>query len=310
MSNLSVVRYRILIVLYFFFALPVVAGESGYLSNIQKLTQDNNSIAPVFSPSDTTLLAFTRQKYQGIYLLHTSTSVRALSVNKSVDKLTDNERAGFGFAWSGSKIVARFETNGKKQAVTIDTIDKKYTALSKQAVELSLPTVHNTGIFFVQDKNEVKLDTDRMRSQSVANRLTVFEKNGHIIVNDRSVNFPQTECWLPTIAPDAQKVSFECWQGIYVYDITKNRTFHLGKGASVSWTPNSQQLLYEITQDNGVTITKADIMLVNYDGSQPINLTANTNMMTRRPSINANNQQIAFDDGENIYLADITLGSR
>lgn len=297
--------FYLLVIPFFTFLLsPVIAAEqSGQLSNIQQLTQDNNSIAPVFSPTDTTLLAFTRQKYQGIYLLRTQTGVRSLAVQ--VNELTDNKQAGFGFAWAGDKIVSRFEVAGKKQVGTIEVSSKKYTALSEQAVELSVPTVYERGVFFTQNKAAVDLPNDRLRSQSVTEKLTVFEQDGQIIVNDRPVNFPNTECWLPTLSPDAQKVSFECWQGIYVYAIQQNKSFYLGRGGSVSWLPNSLQLLHEVTEDNGVIITQSDIILVNYDGSHPTNLTQNTDIIARRPSINHDSRQIAFDDGDNLFLADL-----
>lgn len=304
--------FNVLIYLFLLIFPTYLMADSAVIVNVQKLTQDNNSIAPVFSPADTTVLAFTRQKYQGIYLLNTKNKTRKgiLSTDSAVNELSNSQQAGFGFSWSreGAKILSRFEQSGKKQAGAIDISSKQYTALSQQTTELSVPVIHQGDVFFMQDNAEmqVNLSPNRLRSQATSD-LTVFEKEGHIFVNHRTVNFPQTECWLPMISPDARKISFECWQGIYVYDIEKNRTVYLGKGSSVSWFPNSQQLLYEIAEDNGVIITSADIILVNYDGSHPINLTANLDIIARRPSISPDNQQIAFDDGANIYVADFTV---
>jgi len=286
----------------------VFAQNADYLDNFQQMTHNGNSIAPLFSPIDNTVLAFTQLKFQGIYLLHLNSTLRT---RQRVDTLTE-AKAGFGFSWSndGQNIVARINQQGQKQIGVIDISTRQYTDFTGNSQHISLPTVRQNTAFFINDDAKVALDLSQKRSLNLEIvDFPVFERKARITVGDKIVNPPNMQCWLPKISPDGEKLCFECWDGLYLYDILKENTIHLGKGTNAQWSHNNQRLIYEKTSDDGHTITQSDIFMVNSDGMNEVNLTANIDEIIRRPSFSPDGKQVAVDINGDIFIADLIEGA-
>jgi len=285
----------------------VFAQNADYLGNFQQMTQNGNSIAPVFSPMDSTVLAFTQLKFQGIYLLHLNSSVRS---TERIDSLTEAQ-AGFGFSWAsdGENIITRTSNNAQKQVGMINILTQQYTDFTGNAQKISLPTVRKNTAFFINDNAKVAIDISQKRSLNLKNvDFPVFERNARITVGDKIVNPDDMQCWLPKISPNGEKLSFECWDGLYLYDITEENRIHLGKGTNAQWSQDSQRLIYEKTSDDGHIITASDIFMVNNDGRGEVNLTANIDEIVRRPSFSPDGKQVAVDIDGNIFIADLIEG--
>lgn len=295
---------------YYFLASAIttaVAQETSYLANFQQMTQNGNSIAPVFSPTDNNVIAFTQPKFQGIYLLHRNSTLRTTS---RIDTLTEAQ-AGFGFSWAGDgkNIIARITQHGQKQVGTLDILTKHYTDFSGYSGKISLPTVRQSTAFFVNGTSPVAIDMSKKRSLDIKTlNFTVFEHNAHITINGKPIHSEDMQCWLPKISPDGEKLCFECWDGLHIYDIAKENSLSLGKGTNAQWSQDSRYVIYEKTSDDGHEITSSDIFIANSDGTNVRNLTENTDEIVRRPSFSPDGKQVAVDINDNIFIADLILG--
>ena len=289
---------------------PVAQGALG---DLQRLTLDRNSIAPVFSPNDGNLIAFSRDKYAGVYLMHMRRSLDAsgretLSV-AATDTLDESTQSGFGFSWAGGgeHIVFRGEGDDGEQAKVFNVRTKEVTPLSEPAEEVSVPTAHSYGVFFTRGAQSTRLPLPGMR-QSMADAPLIEDHDSRIGVDGETVN-PSAEepCWLPRLSPDGEKLSLECWSGLYVYVLKTKQRHAIGPGTNARWSADSGKLAYERTQDDGHMITASDIYLVNYDGSGKVLLTAEQAEIVRRPSLSPDGTRLAIDIDGDIYLADVVL---
>lgn len=290
------------------------------LTHIRQLTFDGNSIAPVFSPTDKALMAFTQHKYKGIYLLSTKErqqGIGALSVTpEPIKPLTKQEKSGFNFSWAqgGKNIIFRGqdEKNKTRHTGMVSIEKQQYIEFSGAAKTLSVPTVNRNTITFVQDKQEVSVDISQyqqgMTGLAVAPTApapSIYARDGRIWIDEETVSPATAQCWLPVVAPDGDKVVFECWEGLYVYQLSNQVLFFLDAGSSPRWGQDSTYLVYEQTEDDGHVITRADAFRIRYDGSEKHNLTANLDALVRRPSLSHDGQHIAFDIQGNIFIANI-----
>jgi hypothetical protein len=291
-----------------------VEATPGGLSNLRRLTTDQHSIAPVFSPTDANLIAFTKDKYQGIYLLHMRRSLSAegaesVSVAAESEITPAQSLSGFGFSWTGTgeHIVFRNSEEDGAQAALVNVRTKETTLLSDKSAQVSVPTAHKQGIFFSRNAQGARLPLPGMR-QSAANATPpIVEADGEIRVDGKSINPPGDICWLPRLSPDGLKLVMECWGGLYSYELKSAKLHFLDHGSSANWAVDSQRLAYEQTQDDGHRVTASEIFLINYNGSDKVLLSGDLDEIVRRPSLSPDNRQIAVDIGGDIYLADIVL---
>jgi len=70
----------------------------------------------------------------------------------------------------------------------------------------------------------------------------------------------------------------------------------VGQGLNASWLPNSQAVVYQITEDDGQEITGSDIYMFNLNSKKATQLTNTTEVFEEYPSVSKDNQQILYTD--------------
>ena len=92
-----------------------------------------------------------------------------------------------------------------------------------------------------------------------------------------------------SLSPDQSKIVFEVMGGnMYKINVDGSGLTDLGKGNRPKWSPDSKNITYMITDDNGYEIISSDIYLINSDGSEKINLTNSNNSNNSNPENNNN----------------------
>ena len=273
------------------------------LTNIRQLTNDGQSIAGSFSPQDQQLIAFSRPKYQGVFLLRWEQADRQLRQRGNVLQLDDAKQSGFQFQWlpSGDAIVARRAIAETTQQIVLLDIQQGLQPLSAPSEQLSVPVVGDTGIAYTDAQQAVQQQSQHSRWRQRELNLP-YEQDSKIIWNQQTISPPLTQCWLPQLAPNQQQVVFECWIGMFVYVLDTQRLISLGKGVAPRWSADSQWLVFEDSKDNGTQVTQAEVVMVKADGSSRTVLTEDWAGLARRPALSADGEYVLFDDGKNVFL--------
>ncbi len=282
------------------------ANEIG-ITNLRKLTDSGDNIAPSFSPTDNNLIAFTKQKYNGIYTLQLDNNRRSNGA-ASGQSVVDAPKSGFGFVWSpdGKAIVFRAGETGSTHAGLVDINNKQQTNLSDQSSDISIPVIKDGKVFFTKDGVETQKELLSNAARRSANSgVSVAQNNGRILIGGSQISKDGIACFFPKVSPDSQKISYECMDGLYVYHISTNQTISLGAGSNAQWSSNSAKLVYEQPIDNGHDVVKSDVFIVNADGSNKINLTEGIDQIVRRPSLSPDGKKLAVDVNGDIYVVDL-----
>ncbi|SEH04601.1 hypothetical protein [Candidatus Venteria ishoeyi] len=293
------------------FPIMGIAQEEVFFSNPKKVTETGDSIAVIFSPTNNNIIAYTDRAYSKIYTLSLDNSVNANTRRsmKSISVVSEKSKSGFGFQWTdnGENIVFRAGEFGSSEVILVNIDGNEYTSLTEKVANVSIPILQNNKISYLKDGMLVSqnLPYKGARRHSEYN-VNFFQKNGKIVLDSNQISPKNIACFLPKISPNLLSLSYECIDGsLYVYNIITKNTVLVGLGSNIKWSSNGMKLVYERPFDNGYEIISSDIFIVNIDGTNPVNLTDNIDLIVRRPALSHDGKKIATDIDGDIYIADL-----
>jgi hypothetical protein len=105
-------------------------------------------------------------------------------------------------------------------------------------------------------------------------------------------------------SPDGTWVAFQgLATGIHLYERASGRLVHLGPGTAPAWSPGSDRLVFERTEDDGHDILGSELHLYDLGARRLTAITSTADRIERRPSFGPDGRTIAFDDDRGtIYL--------
>lgn len=100
----------------------------------------------------------------------------------------------------------------------------------------------------------------------------------------------------PIISPDGKKIVFKVIGGnLQVYELANFQLHDLGAGERPNWSPDSERIIYQISTDDGHTITSSDIYIIKFDGTKKTAVTLTKNVYEMRPSFFPGGKNIIYD---------------
>lgn len=266
--------------------------------------EGTNFQAPIWSPDGNTI-ALTADQYRGIWIANANGS--------NLKQVTDAD-AGYGMTWSvdSKSLLTRLNTvenRRRNHAIAIFNTDGSFTQITETRSKMeTLPKWAQYGekVVLIQNEKIEAFDSGKEIPQQFKTRPSqafyVLKSNeiakGKIPTNstENISPFDNAQYLNLEISPDGQKLAFEVYGGnLFVMNVDGSNLVDLGKANRPSWSPDSNYLVASISEDNGYNITKGDVFAFSVDGSQKINLTANTDLIAQNPNWSPTGSKIAFD---------------
>jgi len=177
------------------------------------------------------------------------------------------------------------------------------TDYRKQIPALPRWTVDNSQIYYYNGKNLEFVETGKQSKVSIFKPL-YFLKGGNLYTQG-SVNnltaaakpLTDAETISVRISPDGQKISYKILGGhLYVMNIDGSNRIDLGRGSRARWAPDSQYLVYMVTEDDGYQFLSSEIFISRIDGTEKVQLTETADQIEMNPCWSPDGTQIIYNE--------------
>lgn len=248
--------------------LPKTNG-SARLVNPEAITtpEEGDFMAPRWSPDGLELM-FSKAGYSGLY-------TKGILGGELV-QITGKEHIGYGAEWTDDgKIVAK-NNKGERQEFNPDG--------SPASGVDPISDANITGAFNTND--------------------TVYYRAnpGEAPV---PVSTGEDRYYGGVVSPDGKYIAYNGLEtGIYVKPVDGSAPpVHIGEGTNPTFTPDSNALVYSVTQDDGDKLLAGDLYMSSLDGKNISNLTENTAGIALKPSVSPDGQKVAYESNGQIFVA-------
>lgn len=285
--------------------------KQGPADSPELLTADMQPYAYIQWSPDGSMLSFTEAGGSVLYVF--SLDERQKRV------LTEDEGAGFGHQWShdGSQILyraTRFEDGERYQQIRAIGLDGVQTIFSGEYDRISPHAWRYEGRTMsafspdavlrkgVGEEKQLSFDVSEesaIRDLPDFNRSFYFDE-GYLYLVDHMTGekslLNEKESYNAVMSPDGRKVAFTEIDELVVMNLDGTGRRELGFGHYPTWL-NNEQLVYEITTDDGMEYLTGDIYMINIDGTGKTNLTQ-SDQIERYPAASPDGSRIAFSTEE------------
>ena len=286
-----------IIILIFISTLFITSGNMTIAQNVLIKDESIAYIAPEISP-DGRYVAFTSKGYTGLWTMRTD--------GYSLRQFSSVRGAGYIKRWSpDSKWILYRENNSGRQELKIGEVftrnvssigisvkkfeDVRWIDSDKLYIRSGTEISYIRSGLNVQDSKKnhsvVHTDSEKIYLESLE------KKSADIIDPVLGVRYIE-----PVLSPDGSKLAFEIVGGnLQVYELNNFQLHDLGEGSSPRWSPNGEKIVYQLTRDDGHRVISSDIYLINFDGTDKLQLTKTQDLHEMRPSFYPKGNRIIYD---------------
>jgi len=290
--------------------------KQGVVINIQQITNDETRYTGIKWSHDGTKISFTSDIYDGIYLYDFAT--------KEKRTLTKESSAGFNHEWSldDNHILyraTRYEEFDRFQYISAVDLNGHRTRMSSeynsiqtsswrydQQVKYAILAEHkglrsNATLSF-------DIDMDSIVAIRPSFNNSFLYREGELFLVDFKGSLTKlnnNDSFNPVFSPDGTKIAFTEIDELVVMNIDGTNRRSYGQGHFPSWV-NSNQIVYEVSTDNGHFFLTGDIFMCNIETEETVNLTK-SEQIYKYPSVSPDGNRIAFIKYETgmVYIMDL-----
>jgi len=274
---------------------------------------------PTWSP-DGKFIAMTGENYRGIWIMDFDGII--------FQQLSDEERIGYRFCWSNDsrEVACRLIKSTPHQRLKAIKVFDIQTGLNRLVTDYRSGTgfpawiENDQKICFMENEKLRIVNTERnsknflQKDSKTTNDVILLEINGRLLlytgqkeIQTIVVN-PESRLLNAQLSPNKQKLTFEMANArIYVMNLDGTEMTDLGPGSHPRWAPDSKNIVYFISKDDGERIIEADIFMTDIRGEQKYQLTQTDDRIEMHPDWSPEGNRIIFDEYETgiIYLIEL-----
>lgn len=297
------------------------ALKEGTLSNVTRLTNDADRYEnPRWSP-DGTKISFTNEGYEGLYVMDVdgnhkmqlsnastvgymhqwSADSREILVRDTRYKSGDNGLERVHAAWvlglDGNKTRATADANYMQPGAW------RYSSAGNKSIlvdDNKANAISLTKVPSVIMKKAARAIVSDISFICDGDALWVVDAAG----NKKIINNEASFC--PSLSPNGKMVAFTQIDDVVVMNIDGTGKRMLSRGFNPSWV-NNNQIVFEITTDDGHEYQTGDLYIIKADGSGKKALTNTSSLIEMNPCVSPDGSKLlftSFSDGQ-IYSADL-----
>jgi len=263
-------------------------------------------LAPQWSPSGDQL-AVGGPSYTGLYLLDFPSG--------NVQQLSNNYSAGYGFAWShdGSRVASKISHFNKMRRfhtlVSFNVSDGTMQTLSAPHNRMSgkqVWTSDDSHIYLNYAEKFELFTVDDSRSEQNISSLH-YVRDGRLQKRTSSLTttteiplfLDQDHISSYAVSPDGSHVVYSTsGQNLWLAEINGDNRIRLGSGIAPSWSPNSEWIVYMLTEDDGHKILNSDVYIISIKEKSPLKITETPDINEMHPQWSPGGDWIAYDTDE------------
>lgn len=274
-----------------------------YSQNIIQLTFDNTKYTRSQWSPNGEIIAFTDENCNKLFIINKDGS------NKEV--LLEDEGVGYKFVWSeDNKEIAYRGTKSNMQYIGIvEIISKKNQIISKEGKRIQPPfwTYYNNGKIVGYIVNDALLTSDTLsysknfqfKNYRNLNKTLYFKSDGLYLINEEGilVKFTDNIAFDPVFSPDKTKVVYFDYesQNLVVINVDGSNRINIGNGNHPSWSPDGNNIVYQITIDGDHKIIGSDLFIYDVLNKTSIKITDTPDEIEDYPSWSPNGESIIYN---------------
>ena len=296
-----------LFVIFFFISTCVLSAQELFRNDMTptKIAGDEGAyyMNPKWSP-DSNLIAFTESNYNSLLVADLR--------DKGIRKISDDEGVGFGFTWSsdGVTILTRSTKRNDQKSVNAVKLFNAYSGNEKILVDYN-QRITSVPAWYANETEVIYNTPDRIETVKTGKLaklngtpISCYSASGRIIVENSSTGEKRTlhpedanDYINVVLSPNGQYISFEVMGGnLFTMKTDGTELTDLGRGYRAKWSPDSEYLVYMITQDDGHDYTASDLYIIKRDGSEKLQVTDTSNNLEMNPCWSPNGKEIAYNE--------------
>lgn len=111
----------------------------------------------------------------------------------------------------------------------------------------------------------------------------------------------------PQLSPDGTKILVQgLYTGLYLMNADgSGEPVYLGPGTSPRWAPDGSGVVYEVTADDGHSVSSGDLYFGDTAGSERTNMTEDFDGIGLKPSVGPNGKTVAFESDGGVFVGEM-----
>ena len=278
-------------------AIFLISGNEVLAQNVLLKGESIAYIAPEISP-DGRYVAVTSKGYTGLWTIRTD--------GYNLRQFSSVRGAGYIKRWSPDSkwILYRESNNGRQELKIGEVFTRNVSSISISVRKFEDVRWIDSDKLYLRSNDKITYVRSGLNVQeNKKNRTVVYTDSEKIYlesVGKKSADIIDPVLGVqylePVLSPDGSKVAFQIVGGnLQVYELNTFQLHDLGKGSNPRWSPNGEKIVYQMTTDDGHILISSELYLINFDGTDKLQLTNTQNVHEMRPVFYPKGNRIIYD---------------